>query len=259
VRIVVGGYDPSLAPAAYMDPATGADFIVRGEGELTFRSCSARSRRARLRRHRRALLPLRRRNTSTTRTGPRRTSRAPRSGRRPRDARVLDGYTLLGRQVDVVETSRGCTFDCSFCSIIEMRGRNFHTYPHRPRHRRHPRRPRPRGALDLPRGRQHRARRPAVRGALPRADRRGAEPARLLRAGDDLHDRQPRRAAGAADAAGGLPLRLPRHRERAGGGPRVPAAPVGRTPAGSTGGARATPRWTPIEHLHRTGCTWWAG
>ena len=37
------------------------------------------------------------------------------------------GYTLLGRQVDVVETSRGCTFDCSFCSIIEMRGHNFHT------------------------------------------------------------------------------------------------------------------------------------
>jgi len=41
---------------------------------------------------------------------------------------VLDGYTMLGRNVDVVETSRGCTFDCSFCSIIEMRGRNFHTY-----------------------------------------------------------------------------------------------------------------------------------
>src|SRR5262249_8055214 len=38
------------------------------------------------------------------------------------------GYTMLGRQVDVVETSRGCTFDCSFCSIIEMRGRNFHTF-----------------------------------------------------------------------------------------------------------------------------------
>ena len=45
-----------------------------------------------------------------------------------RDARVLSGYTMLGRQVDVIETSRGCTFDCSFCSIIEMRGRNFHTY-----------------------------------------------------------------------------------------------------------------------------------
>src|SRR3989441_31450 len=45
-----------------------------------------------------------------------------------RSSRVLDGYTLLGRRVDVVETSRGCTFDCSFCSIIEMRGRNFHPY-----------------------------------------------------------------------------------------------------------------------------------
>src|SRR5206468_2239472 len=45
-----------------------------------------------------------------------------------RSARVLRGYTFLGKQIDVVETSRGCTFDCSFCSIIEMRGRNFHTY-----------------------------------------------------------------------------------------------------------------------------------
>ena len=27
-----------------------------------------------------------------------------------------------------METSRGCTYDCSFCSIIEMRGRNFHTW-----------------------------------------------------------------------------------------------------------------------------------
>ena len=42
---------------------------------------------------------------------------------------MLSGYTMLGRQVEVVETSRGCTYDCSFCSIIEMRGRNFHPYP----------------------------------------------------------------------------------------------------------------------------------
>ena len=41
---------------------------------------------------------------------------------------MLDGYTFLGRPIDVVETSRGCTYDCSFCSIIEMRGRNFHTF-----------------------------------------------------------------------------------------------------------------------------------
>jgi radical SAM superfamily enzyme YgiQ (UPF0313 family) len=42
---------------------------------------------------------------------------------------VLRGYTFLGRPIDLVETSRGCTYDCSFCSIIEMRGRNFHVWP----------------------------------------------------------------------------------------------------------------------------------
>ena len=34
-RVVVGGYDPSLAPDAWTDGT--ADFVVRGEGELTFR------------------------------------------------------------------------------------------------------------------------------------------------------------------------------------------------------------------------------
>src|SRR5206468_12544360 len=35
-RIVVGGYDPSLAPDAWTAPELGVDFIVRGEGEATF-------------------------------------------------------------------------------------------------------------------------------------------------------------------------------------------------------------------------------
>src|SRR5271166_1196792 len=37
VRVVVGGYDPSLAPEAYMAAGIGIDYIVRGEGEITFR------------------------------------------------------------------------------------------------------------------------------------------------------------------------------------------------------------------------------
>src|SRR5262245_47637455 len=32
-RVVVGGYDPSLAPDAWTHPALGVDAIVRGEGE----------------------------------------------------------------------------------------------------------------------------------------------------------------------------------------------------------------------------------
>ncbi|WP_309891027.1 B12-binding domain-containing radical SAM protein [Archangium sp.] len=126
VRVVVGGYDPSLAPEAYTDGT--ADFIVRGEGELTFRELlraleSGSSFEG--------IAGLWYRDGEAYRRNPPRPVTRLESGelRLPRrDARVLKGYTMLGRQVDVVETSRGCTFDCSFCSIIEMRGRNFHTY-----------------------------------------------------------------------------------------------------------------------------------
>src|ERR1700719_3250048 len=126
VKIVVGGYDPSLAPEAYEN--MGVDYLVRSEGEVTFRELL------------RALeqgagfekiggLSFREGETWVHNAGRPPHRLEDKEIRLPnRDARVLKGYTLLGRQVDVIETSRGCTFDCSFCSIIEMRGRNFHTY-----------------------------------------------------------------------------------------------------------------------------------
>jgi anaerobic magnesium-protoporphyrin IX monomethyl ester cyclase len=128
VRIVVGGYDPSLAPEAYTSPACGVDFIVRGEGELTFRALVRSLERGR---GLEGIPGLSFRAGDGFLHNPDRPVHGLQDGeiRLPnRDARVLQGYTLLGRPVDVVETSRGCTFDCSFCSIIEMRGRNFHTY-----------------------------------------------------------------------------------------------------------------------------------
>ena len=128
VRIVVGGYDPSLAPDAYEVPGFGVDFIVRGEGEVTFRELLRAIERGRTYEGVAGL--SHRQGQRFVHNPPRPVSdlrgdeiRLPR-----RDARVLGGYTILGRVVDVVETSRGCTFDCSFCSIIEMRGRNFHTF-----------------------------------------------------------------------------------------------------------------------------------
>src|SRR4051812_1452506 len=41
VTIVAGGYDPSLAPEAYEAVSSGVDFLVRGEGERTFRELLA--------------------------------------------------------------------------------------------------------------------------------------------------------------------------------------------------------------------------
>jgi anaerobic magnesium-protoporphyrin IX monomethyl ester cyclase len=126
VKVVVGGYDPSLASEAY--EGMDVDFIVRGEGEVTFRELL------------RALEQggdFGRISGLSYRAGDRWFHNSRRQVHRLEDdeirlpnrrSRVLQGYTLLGRQVDVIETSRGCTYDCSFCSIIEMRGRNFHTY-----------------------------------------------------------------------------------------------------------------------------------
>jgi radical SAM superfamily enzyme YgiQ (UPF0313 family) len=128
IRVIVGGYDPSLAPEAYMSSHSGVEYIVRGEGEITFREL--------LRAVERGsgfdqILGLSYREAERWRENPSRPVHSLEGDeiRLPdRNARVLNGYTMMGRPVDVVETSRGCTFDCGFCSIIEMRGRNFHTY-----------------------------------------------------------------------------------------------------------------------------------
>jgi anaerobic magnesium-protoporphyrin IX monomethyl ester cyclase len=129
VRVVVGGYDPSLAPDAWTHPELGVDVIVRGEGDVTFREAIRALEEGR---------PLDGvegiwfRDGDEFRRNPARPIASLGRGaiRLPnRAARVLSGYTMMGRPIDVVETSRGCTFDCSFCSIIEMRGRNFHRFP----------------------------------------------------------------------------------------------------------------------------------
>jgi anaerobic magnesium-protoporphyrin IX monomethyl ester cyclase len=125
-RIAVGGYDPSLAAEAYEQLAV--DYIVHGEGEVTFREllraiesgCGFEQ-----------IPGLSYRNGIVWQRNPPRPVHRLADGeiRLPkRSARVLAGYTLLGRAVDVVETSRGCTYDCSFCSIVSMRGRNFYGY-----------------------------------------------------------------------------------------------------------------------------------
>jgi anaerobic magnesium-protoporphyrin IX monomethyl ester cyclase len=126
-RVVVGGYDASLAVDAYQ-ACDDVEFAVRGEGEQPFcdllRALESGGSVA-------SIPGLSYRDGAVFRHNPARPVAALASApyKLPnRAARVLRGYTMLGRPVDVVETSRGCTYDCSFCSIIEMRGRNFHPY-----------------------------------------------------------------------------------------------------------------------------------
>ena len=155
---------------------------------------------------------------------------------------MLSGYTFLGRPIDVVETSRGCTFDCSFCSIIEMRGRNFHTFDFT------------RVLADIADARARGARaiflvddnitlNVARFEALCRA---------IIEAGfNDIHYivqamtssiASHGAALGAADAPRRLPLRVSRNRERARRGSRVPARLGQERAARRAAAASATPR-----------------
>jgi anaerobic magnesium-protoporphyrin IX monomethyl ester cyclase len=140
-HLVAGGYDPSLATDAWTGP-DGVDFVVRGEGETTFRELLRALETAGNSGRAGSPSPANCESFSdiaglTWRAGDGaivHNDARPASHRLDetlalprRAARVLRGYNFLGDPVDVVETSRGCTFDCSFCSIIEMRGRNFYT------------------------------------------------------------------------------------------------------------------------------------
>lgn len=129
-RVVAGGYDPSLAPAAY-EASADIDFVVRGEGERVLSSLLRALEAGGTAIPDVAGLSYRGPDGAFVHNpaGPVLRLASESLGLPNRRARVLGGYTMLGRAVDVVETSRGCTFDCSFCSIIEMRGRNFHPYP----------------------------------------------------------------------------------------------------------------------------------
>src|SRR6185436_5827057 len=97
--IVVGGYDPSLALDVYEDPGWGADVIVRGEGDITFRE---------LVRALEAGTPLSavdglsyREGDTFQRTPPRAVSSLSGDAVRlpNRAARVLTGYTFVGRPI----------------------------------------------------------------------------------------------------------------------------------------------------------------
>ncbi|MFZ7126069.1 MAG: B12-binding domain-containing radical SAM protein [Desulfobacterales bacterium] len=130
VRIAVGGYHATLMfeEIADSESAAGIDFLVRGEGEEAFRrlvnaiegkdrleeiaSLSFRSQDGFVHNERGELLDLSR-------------LRLPIRDRR----RLTWGYHIMNRSVEVMETSRGCTRNCNFCSIRHMYGRSFRPFP----------------------------------------------------------------------------------------------------------------------------------
>jgi anaerobic magnesium-protoporphyrin IX monomethyl ester cyclase len=130
VKIAVGGYHATLMSReiAASPDAPWIDFIVRGEGEETFRrlvnalagtdtlpaipSLSFKGSDGWAHNEAGGLCDLAH-------------LKLPVRDRR----RLTGGYHFMYSRIEVMETSRGCTRSCNFCSINHMYGRSYRTYP----------------------------------------------------------------------------------------------------------------------------------
>jgi anaerobic magnesium-protoporphyrin IX monomethyl ester cyclase len=129
IKIGLGGYHATTSAS---DIATGRDahlfdFLVRGEGEATFSEYLDRLEDGRVPED---VLGLSFRSGADWVHNPPRPNLDLGRLRPPtRDVRIWKDYGYFGHKLDVFESSRGCTFDCAFCSITMMYGRSLRKFP----------------------------------------------------------------------------------------------------------------------------------
>lgn len=128
VMTVMGGYHPTLMYREIAQTADSVyiDFMVRGEGEATFRELVKSLDGGQFD----AIDGLSYRDGDTYVHNPPRGLLNLDSVRLPdRESRLITkGFRAFGRPIDGIETSRGCVQGCKFCSIHHMYGQTFRTY-----------------------------------------------------------------------------------------------------------------------------------
>ncbi|MGD9332013.1 MAG: radical SAM protein [Desulfobacterales bacterium] len=129
-KIVLGGYHATLMYQEIGDSPEAAwiDFIIRGEGESAFRALVAGlAQRGPLAQ----IKSLSYKKNGTFIHNPQgELIDLSRLALPIRDKRRLTwGYHLMNHHCEVMETSRGCTRSCNFCSIRHMYGRAFRPFP----------------------------------------------------------------------------------------------------------------------------------
>lgn len=130
VRIVIGGYHATLMSEeiAVADEARWIDFMIRGEGEEACRRLvNALDGRDRI-----SDIPSLSYKENNAFVHNPRAENIDLSGLKLpiRDKRRLTwGYHILYSKIELMETSRGCTRNCNYCSMKHMYGRSFRTFP----------------------------------------------------------------------------------------------------------------------------------
>lgn len=129
-KIVVGGYHATLMTQEITVSPEGKliDFIIQGEGETAFnRLVEALDGRDTFH----DIPSLTYRDGDEFMTNPMGELQDLSTLKPPiRDKRRLTwGYHVMNMKAEVLETSRGCTRACNFCSMKHMYGRTFRTYP----------------------------------------------------------------------------------------------------------------------------------
>jgi radical SAM superfamily enzyme YgiQ (UPF0313 family) len=126
---ILGGYHATADGAAILEGPDHSyiDYIIDGEGEVPFNALlKVLKKKGTI-----SEVPglLYRMNGTVVKT-PRADLLPPDMIRIPdRAARLIKkGFHILGKPADVIETSRGCVYDCNFCSIRHMYGKSFRKF-----------------------------------------------------------------------------------------------------------------------------------
>ncbi len=128
IRLAAGGYHVTLMSRELTeDPHLPLDYLMRGEGEQTLPELIEALQAGRAPE---TVAGLSYRDATGWRHNPDRPLLDLATLRLPdRDARITEKFHYYGMPIDVAETSRGCPFNCKFCSITHMYGQTFRPFP----------------------------------------------------------------------------------------------------------------------------------